>query len=809
VIYRTLGPAPQLAGTPGGRSALMGELGHRKRPVGPRARGWRLALGVSLAVGLVPFLGCPGSARQPIYDLAGAMWAAERSANHEVLLFGAPATEPHLVSGFEREAGTTDFTWAKQECEIAFTWEKAVDRTVVVDWEPSPRHTGQTVSVALNGAPVGRLALEPRRQRQRVDLPATGQRSGDNRLSFVFGKAAPPAEGDGRRLAARFRALLVLPSEDPSIPALLTPDTPLPFSHTQEEGRAYLIQGVGTTLRYTLRLPRKTELWVKPELLPASRLKQLDIPIEITVAREGSPERVLWSGRVTAQQPELLDLKVALGNRGGEIVRLGLQVGESRARALGWVRWREPRLVGHEPLPSVEPSPFGRQEQARVEQLRRGLGQANVVLVVLDAARAGHFGCYGHSRPSTPEIDRIASDGVLFERAYTPAVYTLGAMSSVWTSQYPDRHHAGILYADSLPKNRLTLTQLLGARAPNVLTYGVTANAMAGRARGLDRGFGEFREIVNDPQLGSRAAVFRTGLHIWLTQHRRDRFFAYAHFREPHFPYDPLPPFNTRFGPDAPLSQAQRSDKSWYTAVNQGDVQPTQEQIDHLARLYDGNLAYADQEVGALRRELEALHLWDKTVFILMADHGEQLYDDGYIGHSAQVREESARVPLIVRFPEGVGPRGVRLKTLVDLTDLAPTIGDILGLPGHGASPEFQGRSLLPVVGGAAGRPAVLTRTVWDRPVYALREGRFKYVYDMRSGEERLFDLERDGNERSNVAPQESLRSAFYRQTLYEWIVRLSNAPVAVAGADQMDLAQCENLCSLGYVDCSACVKLR
>ncbi len=775
----------------------------------PRSWGRRGALSLTLAGALVSILGCPGSAREPIYDLAGAMWAAERSANHEVLLFGAPATEPHLVSGFVREAGTTDFAWAKQECEIAFTWPSASDRTVVVDWEPSPGNAGQSVSVTLNGAPVGRFDLQPRQQRQRLDLPGIEQRSGDNRLSFVFKKAAPPAEGDGRRLAARFRALLVLPGGDPATPELLSPETPVPFAATREGGRAQLIQGTGTMLRYTLRLPRGTQLWVKPELHAASRLKRLDLPLAITVTREDGRERLLWSGRVTPEQPELPEMRVALGNSDGEIVRVGLRVDESSTRQLGFVRWLEPRLAARGSLPSVEPRPFGRQDQARVEQLRRALGQVNVVLVVLDAARAGHFGCYGYARSTTPEIDRIAADGILFERAYTPAVYTLGAMSSTWTSQYPDRHHAGILYADSLPRNRLTLTQLLGARAPNILSYGVTANAMAGRAKGLDRGFGEFREIVNDPQLGSRAAVFRTGLHIWLTQHRRERFFAYAHFREPHFPYDPLPPFNTRFGPDAPLSQAQRSDKSWYTAVNQGEIAPTRGQIGHLGRLYDGNLAYADQEVGALRRELEALHLWDKTVFILMADHGEQLYEDGYIGHSAQVREESARVPLIVRLPKGAGPHGAHLKALVDLTDIAPTIADILGLPGHGASPEFQGRSLLPVIDGAAGRPAVLTRTVWDRPVYAVREGRFKYVYDMRSGEERLFDLDRDGDERSNIASQQPQRSAYYRQTLYEWIVRLTNAPRAVAGPDQMDRAQCENLCSLGYIDCSACANLR
>ena len=102
-------------------------------------------------------------------------------------------------------------------------------------------------------------------------------------------------------------------------------------------------------------------------------------------------------------------------------------------------------------------------------------------------------------------------------------------------------------------------------------------------------------------------------------------------------------------------------------------------------------------------------------------------------------------MPLIVRFPGGrcVGP--ARSAPCVDLLDVAPTIADVFGVLGKGGSGrEFQGRSLLPVIAGAPGKPAVLSRTVWDRPRYALRDERFKYLYDTRTGEERLYDLQAD-----------------------------------------------------------------
>ena len=110
---------------------------------------------------------------------------------------------------------------------------------------------------------------------------------------------------------------------------------------------------------------------------------------------------------------------------------------------------------------------------------------------------------------------------------------------------------------------------------------------------------------------------------------------------------------------------------------------------------------------------------------IVAADHGEGLGEHGWIGHNVEVYEPSARVPLIVHFPKGVGPRGVRVKELVDLLDLAPTVADVFGVRDKGgADREFHGQSLLPVMMGARGKALVLSRTVWDRPRYALRDAR-------------------------------------------------------------------------------------
>jgi arylsulfatase A-like enzyme len=203
-----------------------------------------------------------------------------------------------------------------------------------------------------------------------------------------------------------------------------------------------------------------------------------------------------------------------------------------------------------------------------------------------------------------------------------------------------------------------------------------------------------------------------------------------------------------------------------------------------------------------MRRSLEALGLWERTVVILAADHGEQLYEHGWIGHNTQLFDDSMRVPLVVRFPGGKGPAGLKLDGLVDLLDVAPTVADVFGVLGKGGSDrEFRGRTLLPVIRGAPGKAAVLSRTVWERPRYGLRDARYKLVFDTRSGEEQLFDLETDPGETRSRAAEQPVRTAYYRQALYQWMARLKERGEA-EGEAALTPEQRDNLCSLGYIAC-------
>ena len=772
----------------------------------PRVVAGILAAGVLVAV--VLFVRRSSAPKELAYDLARRAGIAERWSAGDILLFGTPAADPLLTEGFYREAGGgagDPFLWAKSEAEVALSWAAAVPRLAVVDLAPYRGVRGQSVEVRLNGTRVGQFGLNDARYRYRIALPAEAQRAGENRLRFVFSASASPADEDPknpdqRRLAAQFWSLVVGPASDASLEDLLGRDAPRPFAVNESDQRPSLSLIGPSLVRYAIRLPPGAELRFTPELHPAARAASGSASFRVTFegpGTEGHPQE-LWKQVIGARDAKGREVVVKLPGEAGDIVRVGLEVVPTAGARFAWGVWTAPRVLGRAAADPLEPGPHPPKEDARAEGLRRSLGGANVLLIILDAGRARELGAYGYARPTTPEIDRIAAEGVVFEKAFTPAVYTLGAMSSVWTSQYPDRHHGDVSFSSPLPKDRLTLADVLSGQG--ILTVGFVANPIAGAFNRFDRGFMEFRELWRE--IGSRGDVFRKALPPWLAENKARRFFAYLHFREPHFPYDPEPPFDTKFGPDGPIPKAARRDMSWINDVNQGRRPLTPEERDHLVRLYDGNLAFADQEVGALRRALEADGLWEKTVVIVAADHGEGLFEHGWIGHNVDLHEPSARVPLVVRFPSGSGPKGRRIAELVDLLDLAPTIADVFGAAGKGGSDKaFQGRSLLPVVMGAPGKPMVLSRTVWDRPRYGLRDGRYALLVDTGIGEQRLFDSAADPEEAHDLAGKLPLVAAYYRQTLDHWTRNLSR-PV-LSGTEEvaeMTKDQCETLKSLGYL---------
>jgi choline-sulfatase len=736
------------------------------------------------------------------YDLVERLPSAERWSSREVVLFGTPDAEPHLADGFYQErspVGRAGFVWSRHESELSFTWPETRPRTAVIDVAPFAGVRNQSVSIYLNGTPVEATSLNESRHRYRVALPAQGQRAGENRLRFVFASDASPAQSGGnaadrRRLAAAFYSLVVGSSDDEGIEELLGRGAPTPFSMTTVGGVPGMTFVGPSMVRYAVRAPAQGELRFTPELHPQAQAAGESVSFRVTVESRPGDEREVWS-TVIGPSDKPREVRVGLGVREGTLIRVGFHVGKTGTGRATWGTWMAPRIL----VAGGSSQAGAASTQGEANPIRKQVAGGNVLLVVLDAARARSFGAYCQSGGTTPNIDRLASEGVVFRRAFTPAVYTLAAMSSMWTSQYPDRHHADVSFSAQLPADRLTLADVLSAQG--IHTAGFVANQVAGSFNGFDRGFSEFHDVWRDR--GSRASSLVDAVVPWLSTGTSRRFFAYVHFREPHAPYDPPPPFDGRFAPDDVIPKAERAGSGLdarLKQLNQGARAPLAGEIEEIRGLYEGNLASADDQFGRLRKEMEAKGLWEGTTVIVTADHGEGLFEHGWIGHNTQVFDESTHIPLVIRFANGARAPRWAVEALVDLRDIAPTIADLLGVLGKGGSDrEFTGRSLLDLLADAKGQEFVLSRTVWDRPVYGLRDERWKAILNTRTGSLQLFDLSADPAESRDVSAADPIRTAYYRQTLENAVARLTPVRAAETGR-KLTREQCESLKALGYV---------
>jgi arylsulfatase len=750
-------------------------------------------------------------------DLADRLVFAARASDRPTLMFGWPDAEPRLVRGFGGDPetrGRERFLWVRQAAALALDVDAAKDRALVFDIEAYEGIPDQRLEVSANGHSLGVRDIPSRRSRVRFDWPASAQ-SATNRLELLFTRAIVPADapggsGDTRDLAAALFSLTMGDPGDKTLDLLLERETPRAFEVSEKDGIPSLVLPGASRTSFAFRLPKNAVMQFESTLHPWSASSGGNGSLEITFDATDSRTRAPITVPLTATSRE--PVAIAIPGEPGTPMMVTVEV-KAEKPGVTFAQVRAPRVLG---AVASEPARPAQPQSGNATRLGADVGalKPNVLFIVLDAARAQSFGIYGHSRDTTPNLDRLAREGFTFDNAYTTAAYTLAAMSSVWTSQQPDRHHGDLAFSAKLPKDRLLLAEVLTAQG--IHTAGFVANQVAGAFNGFDRGFKQFDEPWR--KFGSGASGFRNFVPAFLDHMKKEgsRFFAYVHYREPHEPYDPPPPFDTRFGPDGPIKKERRDGgalaKQWLKDVNQRVLTPSAAEIDHLRRLYDGNLAFADQEVGYLREQLEARGLLDNTLIIVTGDHGEALYEHGYIGHNTQVFEESARVPLFVVLPKAMRERwpAARIASLVDLTDIAPTVLDVFGLDGAGGTArEFQGVSLLsqiedPKGAGRADSREVLTRTVWDRPIYALRNSSHTFLYNVATAGFSLFDrgsnprLEGPDHDYAPRAPV-ALRE-MYRQNLLAWVARQKKGAVVADAAPDIDPEACEQMKALGYL---------
>ncbi len=318
------------------------------------------------------------------------------------------------------------------------------------------------------------------------------------------------------------------------------------------------------------------------------------------------------------------------------------------------------------------------------------MNRPNILLIVLDSARADRFSSYGYPKATSPNIDAIAEAGAVFERCQSEAPWTVPASVSMLTGLAPREHGAG--EHRQLPEGMPSLQEALSARGYTTILAG--ANGFIGPVTGLDRGF----QVVSNPlhvkNLSKPLTVFITRPMGWQdswggaitrrlireVERARTPWFATIWYNETHHPYMGREPFSTRFA-ERPMSLARR----WHLMsrmrhMNELAATADAEEWRDVHALYDGALAYNDHLIGQLQAALSALGAWENTIVVITGDHGDLLGEHGLAGHrwAVGLYREVTHVPLIVRLPGGELAR-TRSDALVQLGDIPHTLAAICG----------------------------------------------------------------------------------------------------------------------------------
>lgn len=447
------------------------------------------------------------------------------------------------------------------------------------------------------------------------------------------------------------------------------------------------------------------------------------------------------------------------------------------------------------PVPaSIAPAPSGRPARP-----------FNVVLVSIDTLRADHVSAYGYARPTSPSMDALASSGVLFENAYSHSPKTAPSHMSLMTGLLPEVHRVknqrrpfgGERLAEEIPTLALFL-QRAGYR-----TAAFTAGGNVHARFGFDRGFGRYDHLSLDA-----AEIFAAGAAE--ISSGPEPFFLFLHTYQVHDPY--LPPAEVRdlFADPAYGGRIVADREALRRAAVAADRTIAAEfwrrahprdpaDLQHLQDLYDACIRYTDDQLGGFLRALEQAGLDDATLVILVSDHGEEFMDHERTRHNS-LFDEVLRVPLILRLPKSIAVEPARVRALVRLIDVLPTVLEAVGLP----IPEhLSGRSLLALAAGREEAPRHVFAHWREFDAQALRVGRWKLIRN-RSGSH-LFDVASGPRERRAlelVEPQ-------LRQRLVVDLDQLVQASRtfgdAISRGDPqqtpMDAATIERLRALGYVD--------
>jgi len=435
--------------------------------------------------------------------------------------------------------------------------------------------------------------------------------------------------------------------------------------------------------------------------------------------------------------------------------------------------------------------------------------RSNIILITLDALRPDHLGCYGYGRNTSPNIDKIGQEGIIFTQAIAQSSHTAASNSSLITSAYPNIHNVKDWGYQLNPRIPYTLAEIL--KAHGYTTALISDQVALSLIKGFERGFITYHTIWSSTfglTSNRRKIIDITDWAIrWIKNNKDKNFFLWLYYLDPHGPYVPPSPYNQKFINDKyynvrkniPIADDVYNQSVIGAIPNYLAINGITD-VDYYISQYDGEISYIDSQIGRLCEEFKKLRLDKNLIIIINSDHGEGMGEHNeYFCHGIFLYDELIRIPLIITFDKHIPP-GKKIDIQVRSIDIMPTILDLLKIKkdkymqGH-----TRGVSLLPLIFNSD-KYFISPRFAYSEFLnrQSVRTKEWKLIYNEENNQYELYALIEDPSESNNLVLKKTKEFGYLKQKLDNY--RESGdkdkaGPEFITGEERK-----EQLRSLGYM---------
>lgn len=410
----------------------------------------------------------------------------------------------------------------------------------------------------------------------------------------------------------------------------------------------------------------------------------------------------------------------------------------------------------------------------------------NIVIIAIDSLRASHLGCYGYEKNTSPAIDALARESIVFDTAIAAGIPTMPSFTTICTGMHPYRHgivsHVGERH---LAENLIFLPQMLKARGYVTAACDNLVVQGSGRGDWFARGYDYYSGFLYKPFSDQSRQLTERALHF-IHDYANKPLFLFMHYWDPHTPYGPLPPYDTmHYTPGSSainMAEVRRNHPEYYDAFV-GDMKLRYpDDYAYIVAQYDGEISQVDEQVGRIVRELKKRELWDNTIFVLLSDHGECFGEGNFYFDHHGLYDAVTRIACMMHIP-GYQPR--RIDTLISTEDILPTLKDFADAADFPY--DLTGTSLLPLLESEVQevRPYVVSAESTRQASLSLRTPAWKVILPIvedaqgqplpdfygrpRNPAPLLFDLRADPAETHDLSREQPARLREMLMQLADW----------------------------------------